>query len=218
MKPDDVVRAADCVAAALGPAIGREWTVRAGRLDWDVDRTLAHLTGAAAKYTLYLASRSTRFMAVTTGPWPGATQTRRIDAIGLVARALANVAEAAPQGARAYHANGMFDAEGYVAMGCLEMLVHGHDVAEGLGLPFSPPEDLCEALVARLFPWLDGGWEPLLRYTGREGPPGDDTWTLHAGLLDEWDGSIPVQEPRAVVEWVYDERTRAWEPHFLEGA
>ena len=221
IEPGDIVDAAEYVRGALDPAIGMDWSVPAGRLEWDCDFTITHMAAACTKYTVYLASRSTRFIAVRVDRWPNATQTERLDAIVGVAHALANVAAATPPDSRAYHATGMFDADGYVAMACSEVLVHGHDIATGLGLPIDPPDDLCGAMVGRLAPWLAGGesaWPAFLWHAGRIDLPGreshdDDTWTLLRGPLSEWDGEIPEQDPRPVVEWVLD--GRRWRPVYL---
>jgi hypothetical protein len=216
IEPEDLIRAAAMVTAALAPAVSRDWSVKAGRLDWDVDRTITHMAGGTAKHTLYLASRSTRFIAVNPGRWHGASQAEQLEAITGVAAAMASVAASTPPEARAYHATGMCDAEGYLAMDCVDLLVHGHDVAEGLGLPFAPPDDLCRVVVARAFPWLaDAGspWEAMLRHTGRIGPPGDDSWRLLTLPLAEWDGTIPPQrDPRPVVEWIRE--GAGWRPRF----
>jgi hypothetical protein len=224
IRPEDVVEAAAYVRETLAPAIGMDWSVRAGRLEWDVDFTITHLTAAAAKYTLYLASRSTRFIAVRLDKWRGATQAEQVDAMVGVAHALANVAAVTPPTVRAFHANGMFDAEGYVAMACSEMLVHGYDAATGLRLDFEPPDDLCRAVVGRLYPWLtgddEGAWRAMLWHTGRIELPGrephdDDTWTCLADPISEWDGTIPADDPGIVVEWIEDDEG-VWRPRYLE--
>jgi hypothetical protein len=111
----------------------------------------------------------------------------------------------------------MPDAQCYVAMDCLDLLVHGHDVASGLGIPYEPPDDLCCVVSARLLPWLDisgGAWQAMLRYTGRIGPPGDDSWTVLKVPLAEWDGRVPMQDPRPVVEWVRD--SDKWRPRYRD--
>ena len=225
IHPDDVVRAAEYVTEALAPAIDLDWDVPAGRLEWTVDFTMTHLTAAPAKYALYLSSRSSRFIAVAMEKSPGATKTERVDAIGHVARSLANIAAATPPGVRACHSSGMLDAEGFVALGCLELLVHGYDVMQGLGLALEPPDDLCERMIGRLMPWLvDTGpaWETLLWHTGRidvpeRGPSSDaDMWRAVAIPLEEWDGTIPVRDPRRVVGWSRN-ASGNWEPEFLEG-
>ena len=91
---------------------------------------------------------------------------------------------------RAFHASGLFDAEGYAALGCLETLVHGYDVATGLALDFVPPTELVTPVAARLFPWLEASWDAILRYTRLDNK--DDSWRILTGPLSEWDGTIPT--------------------------
>ena len=70
----------------------------------------------------------------------------------------------------AYHATGMTDAEGYLAMGCAEILVHTWDACRGLGDEFVGPSDLSSAILARTFPWVhveDSPWQTLLWAFGR---------------------------------------------------
>ncbi|MFC7650006.1 hypothetical protein ACFQX6_63985 [Streptosporangium lutulentum] len=57
------------------------------------------------------------------------------------ARILAAMVRTTPARVRAYHPTGMADPEGFAAMGCVEALLHGQDIAQGLGLPFDPPRD-----------------------------------------------------------------------------
>src|SRR5580698_9817242 len=104
--PDDVVAAAATVEAALRPVIDRDWSVRAGPVEWDVEQTITHMIGATAKYTLYLASRCERFIGLSIGRWPDATNEEVIDSLVPVATGLATVAAATPPGVRAYHVTG----------------------------------------------------------------------------------------------------------------
>ncbi|SDZ12419.1 hypothetical protein SAMN05216215_104761 [Saccharopolyspora shandongensis] len=57
-----------------------------------------------------------------------------------------------PPQVRACHVFGISDAEGFAAMGIVETLVHTHDLAQGLGLAWNPPADLCSRVLVRLFP------------------------------------------------------------------
>ena len=55
-------------------------------------------------------------------------------------------------------------------MGCVEGLVHAHDVARGLGVPFTGDADLSAKVLHRLFPDVertDDPWADLLWATGR---------------------------------------------------
>lgn len=185
----DVERVTEFVATALEPAIGRDWSVRAGQLEWTVESTLEHIAAALSKYTLYLASRSQEVITVRVVSSVNASQRQRLDALPSLGRALANVADATPPDVRAFHASGLTDREGYLALGCLESLIHGYDMATGLGLEFDPPTDVVRAVVAWLTPWLDPAWDSLISYTRIEND--DDSWRILTVPLAEWDGSIP---------------------------
>lgn len=78
---------------------------------------------------------------------------------------------------------------GYVALGCLEALIHGWDVAVGLELDFGPPNELVRPVVARLMPWLEPTWEALISNTRLENK--DDSWRILSTPVAEWDGTIP---------------------------
>jgi hypothetical protein len=167
---DDVVAAAATAEAALRPVAGRDWSVRAGPLDWDVERTITHMVGAAAKYTLYLASRCEHFIALSVTRWPDATNEEVIDSIVPVAAGLAAVAAVTPPGARAYHVTGPSSAADYVGRACVELLVHTDDALSGLGVAFAPPADLCQRVLAQQFPDAAGrgqAWHSLLAANGR---------------------------------------------------
>jgi hypothetical protein len=106
LTPDDAVAAAVTVESALRPVAGRDWSVQAGPLEWDVEQTITHMLGATAKYTLYLASRCQHFIGLTVRRWPDATNDEVIDSVVPVATGLAAVAAVTPPGVRAYHVAG----------------------------------------------------------------------------------------------------------------
>jgi hypothetical protein len=96
-------------------------------------------------------------------------------------RLLAMVVRGSPPEARAWSPRGCADPEGYAGAGCIEALVHGWDVASGLRLPYDPPRDVCERVLARMFPDLGPGtddpWTAILWATGRADLPGQATQT-----------------------------------------
>jgi hypothetical protein len=170
LTPDDVVAAAALAEAALRPVAGRDWSVRAGPLDWDVGRTVTHMIGATAKYTLYLASRCEHFLALSMTRWPDATNEEVIDSVVPVATGLAAVAAVTPSGVRAYHVTGPSSAADYVGRACVELLVHTDDALAGLGVAFAPRADLCQRVLAQQFPDAAGSgsaWHGLLAANGR---------------------------------------------------
>lgn len=170
LRPDDVIAAAATAEAALRPVAGRDWSVRAGPLDWDVARTITHMIGAPAKYTLYLASRCEHFIGLAFERWPDATNEEVIDSIVPVATGLAAVAAVTPPGVRAYHVSGPSSAADYVGRACVELLVHTDDALSGLGVAFAPPADLCRRVLAQQFPEAlapGDAWHGLLAANGR---------------------------------------------------
>ena len=167
---DDVVAAAAIVEAALRPVAGRDWSVRAGPLEWDVEQTITHMIGATAKYTLYLASKCEHFIGVAVTRWPDATNEEVVDSVVPVAAGLAAVAALTPPGVRAYHVTGPSSAADYVGRACVELLVHTDDALSGLGVAFGPPADLCRRVLAQQFPDAAGAgnaWHGLLAANGR---------------------------------------------------
>ena len=88
---------------------------------------------------------------------------------------LAAMVRVTPSTVRAHHVHGLADPEASAAMGILEALVHTHDVARGLDVPWQPPESICARVLARLMPdvAIEGGaWPSLLWATGRAALPG----------------------------------------------
>jgi hypothetical protein len=98
-----------------------------------------------------------------------------------------------PPEARGYHGQPT-DAEGFAAMHCDEVLVHGCDIALGLGVAFSPPPALARRVRDRLFPWTPAGdpWTTLLWCNGRVALPDYERltdWLWHPAPLSAWDGT-----------------------------
>ena len=82
----------------------------------------------------------------------------------------------------------MADPNGFAAaMGVAEVLLHTRDVTQGLGVAWTPPDQLCRRVLDRLFPDAPGDTEPwptLLWATGRSdlpGYPAVTSWGWYAG-------------------------------------
>jgi hypothetical protein len=186
-QPADDVRVASRLARErLESAADRDWTVRAGDLEWDCKATAAHIADALGFYTAHLGARAKEWLKFDIVPHTDASNgqlARLIEAMGEV---FAQVIEAAPPDARAYHHSGTWDRDTFAAMGCLEVLVHTGDIAKGLDLPYDPPRELCQRVVARLFrgaPEESDCWSVMLWATGRselEGKPRlGANWSLY---------------------------------------
>ena len=106
---------------------------------------------------------------------------------------LALAVDGADDNARGWHPFGIADRSGFAAMGCDEILVHGHDIASGLGVAYAPPADVAERTLRRLFPWAEAGddaWRALLLANGRavDDVAADADWLWHCAPLAGWDG------------------------------
>jgi len=203
IRPESVMAAAAAVIAALRPGIDADWSVKAGDLEWSVDRTISHMTGAPAKYAFYLSSRSTRYVAVRVWPEADATRQERLEAIEGCAAALAGVAATAPRDAFGFHVSGMRNAAQFLTMACYELLVHTYDVTCGLGLPYQPPEELCRLMIEHFHPGQDAQgpvWPLLVWLSGRPHP-----------AATEWgQPPTPGQRSELPLEFGRDPATGEW--------
>ncbi|MBW5426221.1 GNAT family N-acetyltransferase [Streptomyces sp. BG9H] len=189
MGGDRIDEAMAHAAGALRAVADRDWSAKAGGLDWSCLETAEHIAGDFVAYAGQLAGRATDGWVpfeVTldegTGP-EGAIQV--IEATG---RLLAATVRTTPRGVRGFHPypSGSADAAGFAAMGVAEVLLHTYDICEALGADAEPPAELCGAVLAHLFPHVppSGGspWRVLLWATGRGTLPGRDrllSWRWH---------------------------------------
>ncbi|GAA3724310.1 hypothetical protein HDA32_002905 [Spinactinospora alkalitolerans] len=187
---DDLDRAVQLALAVLREAPSAAWDRRAGSLEWDCWETAEHLGDDLFAYAVQLGPRTPPL----DGDVPFAWESRRsggpasavhadraagpagllqvLEACGAL---LAAMVRTTPPRVRAHHVYGVSDPEGFAAMGIVETLVHTHDLAEGLGLAWTPPADLCSRALARLFPDAPrdtAPWPALLWATGRAELPG----------------------------------------------
>jgi hypothetical protein len=190
VTPDDLDGAVSAVLAALRPAADRDWSVRAGTLEWDCWHTAEHIGDCLLSYAGQLAVRpAARYVRFLASADEDATPAEVLEFAEAGGRILAATVRTAPAQARAFHPTGMADPEGFAAMGCTEALVHGQDIARGLGLSLDPPRGICTSVLGRLFPDAPAGagpWEVLLWATGRGELPGRPRlheWRWHGAPL-----------------------------------
>ncbi len=197
LTADDLALAASACRTALEPALDEDWTARAGDLNWTCQRTLDHVVDTLFFYAVMLATRATARPPAPRNGDPSSSPHDLLDSVDGAAAVLADVARSAPPDSRAFHPAGMTDPEGFVALGCEEILVHTFDIASGLGCAYSPPVDLVERVLWRLFPWAPEGhdaWLTLRWACGRDQLPDHDrldpNWYWHSAPLSEWDGKV----------------------------
>lgn len=169
----DVVLAADAVADLLAGNV--DLSVPAGGLEWDCRTAVGHVASCLIAYAGQVGSPGATGYLKFSGEPESDEPGDLADYTRAAGRILAATAEWADRGVRAFHPYGASDPEGFAGMGCVEALVHGYDVATGLGAEFDPPRDVCERVLARMFPDATGPedpWNRLLWATGRISLPG----------------------------------------------
>jgi hypothetical protein len=196
VSPEHVLASARVLRAAFAPHLHRDWSVHAGDLAWSCRETLLH--AADFWYAMALASQSRAWLPPMLAWRAGLTPEEGLAAHDAAAVLLAAVIRGVPPEARGYHGQ-LTDAEGFAARHCDEVLVHGYDIALGLGVAFAPPPDLARRGRARLFPWAPAGapWTTLLGCNGRVALPDYErltAWSWHPAPLSAWDGTCRRRE------------------------
>ncbi|MFJ4573311.1 VOC family protein [Streptomyces sp. NPDC088846] len=205
---DDVTTAVRLAVDALRESPADDWQVPAGALEWNCWETAEHLSDDLFSYAVQLGPRRPpldayvpyRFgadreggpaNALSADPAAGpAGLLHTLEANGALLAAM--VRTTSPE-VRSYHSYGVSDPEGFAAMGIVETLVHTHDLAASLDVPWTPPAGLCDRVLARLFPDAPKDadrWTVLLWATGRvelPGRPRVTSWKWHSAPLDEAD-------------------------------
>jgi hypothetical protein len=176
---DDLDAAVSTTVTTLRPATGRDWSVPAGALEWDCWHTAEHIGDCLLSYAGQLVAQpTTRFVRFEVYADKDAAPAEALEFAEAGGRILAATVRTCPPQVRGWHPTGMADPEGFAGMGCVEALVHGHDIAQGLGLALEPPRQVCTRVLARLFPHAAADladldpWMALLWATGRIGLPG----------------------------------------------
>jgi hypothetical protein len=197
VTPDDLRYSAALCADSIRRLDPELWDKLAYGLEWTRSKTSAHIADSLDFYSGDLALATQEQLESAGLHYQEGTVAGAAGQVEFSAAALARVAEATPAGTRAFHPTGMADAEAFLAMGCVEILLHGYDAVVGTEAEFDPDNDLCQRVLGRLFPWapLDAeGWRTLLWATGRGELEGQEflgeSWVWHNDLLSEWEGTI----------------------------
>lgn len=191
----DLDAAISSVVAPLSLATSSDWSEQAGTLEWDCWHTAEHVGDCLLSYAAQIAVRpATRYVPFLASAEKDASPAEVLEFAEAAGRILAAMVRTASPDWRAYHPTGMADAEGFAAMGCVEVLLHGHDIAQGLGVSLDPPRDVCRGVLTRMFPDSAAGlaqadqWAALQWATGRTELPGLPRvrdWRWHGAPLGE---------------------------------
>ncbi|MFD9541282.1 VOC family protein [Streptomyces sp. NPDC060022] len=201
---DDVARAVHLAVDVLKESPADNWQVPAGSLEWSCWETVEHLSDDLFAYAVQLGPRKPPTDTEVPYRWaaereggpanslfadPAAGSAGLLQTLEASGALLTAMVRTTPADVRSHHVFGLSDAEGFAAMGIVETLVHTHDIAEGLSLSWAPPADLCDRVLARLFPGApddEDRWAVLLWSTGRAELPGRDrvtSWKWHGAPL-----------------------------------
>jgi hypothetical protein len=184
---DDLYVLSDLVALTWTSATDRDWSAPAGTVEWTCAATADHAVDCVYAPVFFLASRN-----VDAYPEVGldltlgneANPTRLVESLRIATRMLAAVVNDAAPDVRAVifrHPEIMIGAPGdFVPRGAVELILHAHDVCQGLRVPFEPPAELCHRLREHTRPWpmwtiawrglggSDDPWGDLLMGSGRK--------------------------------------------------
>ncbi|WP_067801840.1 DinB family protein [Actinomadura formosensis] len=198
---DDLDRTVQLAIAVLREVPPEAWEEKAGSLEWTCWETVEHLANAFFSYATRLAPKEPplngrvpfpRWSRRAGGPQnavhadPDAGPAGLLQVLDACGGLLVAMVRTASPEVRAHHPWGVSNPEGFAAMGIVETLVHTHDLAEGLDIPWEPSAALCSRALHRLFPGTPDGTEPwpaLLWATGRTSLPGrplQTSWRWHA--------------------------------------
>ncbi|WP_459649824.1 maleylpyruvate isomerase N-terminal domain-containing protein [Kitasatospora sp. Ki12] len=186
-----MVEAAATTTAVLEGVADADWSRHPAGSDWTARATLDHLALGVLGYAGLLTARPTdRYITLFGSLDPAAPIPHCLEGLRIAGSLLAATVRDTPPTARAWHPWGHSDGPGFAAMGVVELLVHGWDLAGAFGLDWQPPEHLAGPAVARLFPEAPTGHgraETLLWCTGRAALPG---YPRRPGDGWQWDGRV----------------------------
>ncbi|WP_367322293.1 GNAT family N-acetyltransferase [Streptomyces sp. HUAS ZL42] len=207
---DQVEEAVAGCVAALRTAVDRDWEgVKAGRLEWSCRKTAGHIASDLIAYAGQLAGRAqdayVPFEITLDGTEDGldpADNAGILQVIETTGTLLAAAVRTTPREVRAFHPYPFRSAnrEGFAAMGVAEVLLHTHDIAEGLGLSYEPAAELADSVLTRIFPHIQPGpspWPTLLWATGRGELPGRAPVTEW-----RWNNNLVLPADRLTLEGV----------------
>ena len=187
MDSGDVDQAVAEMVRVLTPYESRDWQVRAGSLEWSCWTTATHVAHDLLAYAGQVAGQPTdAYLPLDLTVREDAPPRDVLQVVAASGRLLSNALAAAGPDARAWHW-GPTDPSGFAALGVNETLIHTYDIAQGLEIGWLPPEALCAAVLARVFPEAPDGdpAQVLLWSTGRaelDGRPRVSSWVVKAAI------------------------------------
>ncbi|MEZ5211340.1 MULTISPECIES: TIGR03086 family metal-binding protein [unclassified Gordonia (in: high G+C Gram-positive bacteria)] len=141
-------------AAALSSAGAGTLSAPSGCGEWSNRELIDHVIGGADRYRMLIEGASAGDTAVTRGrDYIGDDP---VAAFWRYERALRAAASSADLGLPVDHRAGPRSGTELMTMRVMELTLHAQDLCVGLGIPWAPPERLCEYLLTEAAPVIDG--------------------------------------------------------------
>ncbi|MER7106588.1 GNAT family N-acetyltransferase [Streptomyces sp. NPDC000229] len=184
----DIDEAVAVTARALRGVADRDWSGPAAGLEWSCYDTAVHIAEDFTGYATQLTGRSTdSYVPFEIRAEPGTTPAGLVRVIEATGGLLSAAVRTTPEDVRAWHPYGVAGADGFAAMGVVEVLLHTYDILGALDAPaWRPPDHLSTRVLDRLFPHAPrtgDPWRTLLWATGRadlDGLPRLAVWRWYA--------------------------------------
>lgn len=183
---DDLHAHSALVAATWTAAADADWSATAGTVEWSCTKTADHAVDCVYAPAFFLASRNVDAypevgLDLTRGP--KANPALLVQSLEIATRLLAAVVNDADPDIRAIifrRPEPLTGAPGdFLPRGAIELILHAHDVCQGLRVSFEPPAELCYRLREHTRPWpmwtvqwqglerSDDPWNDVLEGSGR---------------------------------------------------
>jgi hypothetical protein len=168
----------EIVLGTLDEVVDRDWSKRAGTLEWTCWQTVDHTIDCVFSYGMQVASGAqSGFLPFgELHAAPGATPEDLVAGLRGVGTMFLAVVRDSPPGAVASDGVMTLDLSDWCARAAYEAVLHAHDVLSGLGVEFRLPDELCRSVIASESLWMldreqarvaPDPWAALLAASGR---------------------------------------------------
>ncbi len=150
MDSDEYAHVREEVHRVLSDVVERDWSLRAGMLEWNCWQTVDHMVDCVFSYAMQVAGR------VQTGFLPfrelhadaKAANGNLLAGLGAVGQIFQDVVSYAGPGTTTSDGLVSLDVGDWCAGAAYELVLHTYDVAIGLGVGWELPSGLCTAITA----------------------------------------------------------------------
>jgi hypothetical protein len=156
----DLADLSSYVATGWRDSVDLDWSAQAGTVEWSCLRTADHAVDCVWAPVFFLASRRRdRYPDIGAGMamGEGATPVRLVESLEMATRVLAAVIhDSAPDVLSVifrWPEILVGAPKDYAPRAAMELILHAHDAALGLGVEFEPDAELCDRLCEHTRPW-----------------------------------------------------------------